>query len=103
MMSASLTGDGQADGKQEISEAALADLAKRTLEDLQQNFEGIFDERLRRFKEVVKKAEARLQERQNRSQAICEQTKRDALLALERAQYPKAAGKLPLRRQVVET
>jgi len=83
----------EGDNPPELTEAAIAELAKRTLEDLQQNFDGIFDKRLTHFKDSVKKSEARLAERQHRVQAVLDQTKKDVLVAHERVQHPQAYAK----------
>lgn len=88
--------------RHELNAEDLADLAKRTLESLERDFDGIFEERQRRFKEVVKKQEARLQDRQSRFLAICEQTKKDTLVNHGRLSSPKAGKFLAVRRQCVD-
>lgn len=86
--------------KAELTADDLADLSQRTLQGLERDLEGIFEERQRRFKEVVKKYETRLQETQRRFQAICEQTRREAMLEGQKANTK--GGKFAPKRSTVD-
>lgn len=79
--------------RSELTETYLADLAQKTLETVKVEFEEIFEERQQKFKELVKKCEGALAERQNRFEAMCEQTKREALAAQERVQQQLKGGR----------
>merc|ERR1739845_231237 len=84
-----LTGVGMEKGPK-LSEDALADLARRTLTDLEEEFEAFFNERQARFEEVAQQHELDMQER--RREVLKLQGQRGSLVAQILTRTTKSAS-----------
>jgi len=72
-------------------EADLADLAKETLARLKHDFEEIFEERQRRFFEVIRTSELRLHEQQQSADDIREQTYLDTFGSFQQGSLSRSS------------
>merc|ERR1712137_1200090 len=94
-----ITGKFDGDGKKRVTEVDLKELAKRTMDDLEGDFDAILDERQKRFRELTEEREASLERRREH----CERSRDDVVLAQRTLQERLQRNGPAMRSATVQT